>query len=140
VFKFILFLGVVFGLQSCSLNDDDANFEFSYLPIVSVDVPESFIQNNVYTINVSYLRPDDCTYFQGFDVSALEETTRNVAVVGSTMIDKTCLETSEEVYTSFQFEVLYTSDYLFRFFTGIDENGDETFLEIYYPISFYSLQ
>lgn len=123
-------------LGSCSLDNDDANFEFSYLKILDVEIPETFDFNAIYKIKVTYLRPDECDYFHAFDVIKVDETTREVVIIGSTLTDQVeCPTVNQEIETSFDFQVLYTGTYLFKFWTGEDTNGNQQFLEIEVPVN-----
>ncbi|QLG45315.1 hypothetical protein [Costertonia aggregata] len=123
-------------LSSCDLDDDTVNFHFTSLQAVSANVPDSFDLNETYEIEVTYLRPDECTFFEGFDVNRTETTTRNVVVIGSVLTDQDeCAEVSQEITASFRFQVIYPETYLFRFWTGTDENGEERYLEIEVPVN-----
>ncbi len=135
--RFAILIGIVLlavGINSCD-NDDGVNFHFAALQVVAAEVPESFDLNGQYQITVTYNRPDDCTFFEGFDVVEEATTTRNVVVVGSVITDRECNEKLEEVEATFNFVVLHNQDYLFRFWQGEDENGDAQYLEIEVPIN-----
>lgn len=132
---FFLIVLTAITFNSCDV-DDDADFYYVSLPIESVELPESFKVNETYQINVTYRRPNDCTYFEGFDVAKLDTTIRDVVVVGSTFSgDDACAEISEEIEVSFNFLVLYTDTYVFRFWTGENENGESEYLEIEVPVT-----
>ena len=132
---FLLVVATFSVLTSCSV-DDGINYHFEALKINSVEMPESFELGEVYNIKVSYFRPDSCTYFEGFDVVKEELTTRNVVAVGSVIENKDsqCIEKMDEVTASFKFEVLYDQPYLFKFWTGDNENGESEYLEITVPV------
>ncbi|MEH6679636.1 MAG: hypothetical protein V7724_03770 [Sediminicola sp.] len=131
---YLLLLAVTaMALSSCDL-DDDTNFYYVSLPVTSVELPEAFELNETYEIKVKYIRPDNCTYFEGFDVSKTDTTTRNVVVVGTTLDDVDCMETEQEVENTFNFVVLYTDTYLFRFWTGENEDGEQEYLELEVPV------
>lgn len=135
--RLVLIFGMVaigFGLNSCKLDDDGVNFHFAPLEVVDVVLPESFQLNGRYQIIVTYNRPDDCTFFEGFDVVEKDVTVRNVVVVGSVITDRDCTEQAEEVQATFNFVVLYDQTYTFRFWQGEDENGDAKFLEVEVPV------
>jgi hypothetical protein len=119
---------------SCSL-DDGVNFHYEPLQIVSAELPESFELYQTYEIKVTFLRPDDCTLFEGFNVVRADTTTRRVAVIGAVLDRETCEEVNQEVEESFQFEVRYSGTYLFQFHTGVDENGEAEYLEIEVPVT-----
>jgi hypothetical protein len=48
---------------------------------------------------------------------------------------KECQEIVQEVETSFNFIVLYDQTYLFKFYSGDDENGEAQFIEIEVPVN-----
>ncbi len=133
---FSVILTLVLTLFSCSI-DDQENFQFVALPIVSVDMPESFVLNETYEIDVTYDRTSTCAFFEGFEVVKDTDSIRNVVVAASllTSSDNDCKKVSEEVETSFNFIVLYDSTYLFKFYTGTDENGENQYLEIEVPVT-----
>ncbi len=133
VILFAIMLALAFN--SCDVDSDSPNFHFVSLQIESVDMPESFELNETYTINLTYTVPDGCTYFEGFDVTKSDTTTREVVAIGSQKIDqKGCTPTTREVEGSFDFIVIYAEPYLFRFYQGEDDNGDPVFLEIEVPV------
>lgn len=135
--KFVVGLLVVFFGQlfsSCSL-DDGVNFHYEPLQILSAELPESFDMNMVYEIKVTFLRPDDCTLFEGFNVFRTDTTTRKVVVIGAILDRESCTEVNQEVEETFRFEVRYSGTYTFMFWTGEDENGDAQYLEIEVPVN-----
>lgn len=122
-------------LSSCKLEDDRLNFRFVSLQIVSADLPESFDLNQTYEINVTYLKPSTCVFYEGFDVTNDGLTTRNVVAIGSEFYEENCAQVTEEYEATFNFIVLYEGSYLFRFWTGQDENGEPQYLEIEVPVN-----
>lgn len=133
---FLLFVATLSVLSSCDV-DNGVNYHFEALEIKSIEMPESFDFGKVYDIKVNYLRPNDCTFFEGFDVMKEEVTTRKVVAIGSVIDDdgSKCKEIMEEVTASFKFEVVYHKPYLFKFWTGDDENGKPVFTEITVPVN-----
>ncbi len=130
---FAAFIGLLSPI-SCSV-DDGENFHFTPLRIINAELPESFVFGGSYDIEVSYIRPDDCTFFNGFDVLQVDNTTRNVVVIGSVLTDESsCNTLEEEITTSFNFSVRFTGTYTFRFWTGEDTNGEQQYLEIEVPV------
>ena len=131
---FALF-GVCSLFYSCDLDDDEQNFHFTTLSIVDANVPDSFVVNTTYDIEVTYLRPDGCTFFEGFDVTKTGETDRDVLVIGSVITgDVACTQAIEEVAATFQFTVIFTEDYHFRFYAGQDNEGNPRYLEYTVPV------
>lgn len=122
--------------SSCDLNNDEPNFYFSSLPIVSVEMPESFVLNETYEIKVTYTLPDNCTTFAGFDVSKQEITTRHVAVVGTVHTgQESCTGEAQVTTASFDFIVIHDQTYLFRFWQGNSSDGEPQFLEVEVPVN-----
>jgi hypothetical protein len=123
--------------SSCDLDDDSPNFYFTTLNVVEADVPEAFVFGKTYDIDVTYVRPNGCTFFEGFDVTKTAETDRDIVVIGSVLTDedRACTEAVEEVVATLKFSVIYTEEYHFRFYTGDDENGNATFVEYTIPVT-----
>jgi hypothetical protein len=127
---------VSFTFSSCDLGDDGPNFHFVPLQIVSADLPESFTLNETYEIKVTYLKPDGCTYYSGFDIVKPEITTRNVVAIGSQRTDQdVCTQVVEEKEASFNFIVIYDQTYLFRFWQSENENGEQQYFEVEVPVN-----
>lgn len=132
---FILFVAVAaFCHTSCDL-DDGISFNFVPLQIVSVEVPDSFDLNRTHEIRVTYLRPNGCTSFQGFDISNPDTTVRNVVVIGAVRAVEACTQETAEVEVSFNFVALFSDTYLFRFWTGEDADGESQYLEVEVPVN-----
>ena len=128
-------LFLLLGLTACELEDDSIKYHFVPLQITSVDMPDSFTLNETYQIDVTFIRPSDCTFFEGFDVRQEDITVRNVVAIGSEIDDQQCAQVIEEVTESFNFMVIYDQPYLFRFWTGEDANGVSEYLEITVPVN-----
>lgn len=132
---FLAFILVVIATIGISCNKDDAQtIEFHALQIIDADLPESFAFNSTYEITVTYVKPDDCTYFEVFDVAPKDTTTREVVAIGSMYVDQQCAQVATEKQQSFLFEVKYDQPYLFRFWQGTDADGEPTFLDIEVPV------
>ncbi len=132
-----LWLGLVLvlGLTGCDIDNDDVNYHFVPLQITSVDLPESFDLNATYEVSVTFIRPNTCVFFEGFDIRNTDITVRNVVAIGSELEDQECAQVVEEVTATFNFLVLYTDTYVFRFWTGEDEDGVSEYIEITVPVN-----
>lgn len=133
LFFMVVVVATAFAINSCN-KDDGATIEFHALQIVDADVPEAFTLNGRYQITVTYVRPNACTYFEGFDVAPKDTTVREVVAIGSIAIDQQCAQEAVELQQSFFFEVLYDQPYLFRFWQGQDADGEPVFLDIEVPV------
>ncbi len=134
---FILgFLSLVVLTNSSCLKDDGPEYTFAPLLIKSVDLPESFNLNETYRVSVTYDKPKTCTEFWDFSFTRNELTTRTVAVIGTEPLDvNTCTEAVTEETKTFNFKVIYNQTYQFKFYSGRDEDGNATFIEMEVPIA-----
>ncbi|WP_299430877.1 hypothetical protein [uncultured Maribacter sp.] len=130
----IIFLGTL--LSNCSVDNDSPNFQFVPLQIISAQLPESFNLDETYQIKVSFIKPNGCTSYEGFDVTKEDQTIRNVVVVGSERIDiDDCTEQAVEQTAEFNFVVLYNETYTFKFWLGETGSGEDEYLEIDVPVN-----
>ena len=125
---------LVLLFSACDVSDDGMSYHFVTLEISEVDVPESFQLNETYEIGVSFVRPNGCTSFEGFDVQSEGSTTRRVVAIGAEFPEEDCSGDAELVTASFEFPCLYSQPYLFRFYSGRDESGTAQFIEVEVPV------
>ncbi|WP_046746088.1 hypothetical protein [Kordia zhangzhouensis] len=131
--KKILFVAILvslFMLQACSVDDNStAEFQFEFIPIESVEMPQEFNFGNTHTIHVTYKQPTTCHSFSNFQYVQEPQNVRNVAVVNFVAIRSDCETLEEEFKTvSFNFSVLDTEPYTFKFWQGKDANGQDMYL------------
>ena len=124
------------SLTSC-LKDDDININFSFdlVPIEQVSIPDQFVRGDIFEISVSYFRPTDCHSQRGFDFDRISNE-RTVSVV-NTVINRTVCEDLGEtdlVDASFNFFVGSEDSYVFRFWQGRNDQGENEFLIIEVPV------
>ncbi len=129
---FVLFL--VTALFGCS-GDDDTNFFYELVTIEEVELPEKLERGETYTIAVSYFRPSNCHSFSGFDYNGLGNE-RTVAIVNVVVNDGDCsaIERADLIEVSFDFLVGKEESYIFRFWQGRDDNGNNQFLTVELPV------
>ena len=133
---FYMFVALVITLTfSSCIKDDAPNFHFVALSIVSAELPETFSLNQTYSIKVTYNKPNKCTDFSGFDVTPKEITTRNVVVVGTKHTDQeACDQAIAEETKTFNFKVIHSQTYIFRFWQSEDSEGNQKYFEIEVPV------
>lgn len=133
----ILFLAVLtaFTFSSCELGDDDnLNYHFELIPVESVVMPESFVMGQTYPIKVYYKRPTSCHFFEGFYYER-DLNVRTVAVQASVIETTGCDELDEApVEASFDFVPTSNGTYVFKFYQGEDQYGNNVFLEYEVPV------
>lgn len=132
----ILILVVVASFTfSCEISDDNSpTYNFELVAIDSVDLPEAFVLGETKQITVHYKRPSTCHFYDGFYYEK-NLNTRTVALQMAVLANSTCETLEEEVAeASFNFYVSNNGTYIFKFFNGKDEAGQNTFLEYEIPV------
>ena len=122
-------------LASCSLDDDDINFSFEQISIEEVDIPDEFTRGEIYEISTFYFRPSDCHSFSGFSLDRISNEIF-LAVQNVVVNDRPCedLEETQLIEESFDFFVGAEDSYIFAFWQGIDDQGENQFLIIEVPV------
>ena len=133
--KKLIFLGaLLLSLFSCSLGDDSSpNYHFEILPIESVDIPEEFTLGETYPITVYYYKPSSCYVFNDFYYES-ELNQRTIAVINTVYTDQVCTQQIELVSATFNFMVSYNGTYVFKFWQGEDDNGNDLYYIVEVPV------
>ncbi|NRD18478.1 hypothetical protein HNV08_00345 [Winogradskyella eckloniae] len=134
--KIALLFIFILTMTSCSLDDSvSENFYLEVLPIESVDIPEYFVQGESYEIFVSYTKPNSCYYFNDF-IYEIDGHERTVGIVNTVYINNTavCGGQPEQVTVSFDFLVNGSETYIFKFYQGEDENGEDQYYLVEVPV------
>lgn len=133
--RLLLLFFVAFATLSCDMsNDTDVHFEV--LPIESFDVPDTFRLGETYPIKVFYRKPTTCYGFDGFYYHK-DLNVRTVAVQNFVVNRNDCLPTPSDAplsEASFNFMVTNNGSYIFRFFKGQDNEGNNIFEEVEIPV------
>lgn len=125
---------ILLSLGSCTLDNDVDDFQLEILPIESVDIPESFTMGQTYPITVSYYVPTTCHLFKEFYYDR-KNNVRTVAVIDYKYLNKNCQELENRlVEATFNFQVTSNGSYVFKFWQGEDENGENQYLTIEVPV------
>ncbi|HIB36181.1 hypothetical protein [Mesonia sp.] len=135
--RFILFAISALLLASCSVDDSDNLYvNYELVPVDSVVIPDTLDFGQTYDFEVTYERPTDCHFFEGFDYNqGVNE--RIIGVVNSVVIngDTECLELEDELVTqTLPFEVIREDYYIFKFWQGVDEEGEYIYLTKEVPV------
>ena len=136
--KGILITLAFLSILSCSVNDDDPTFYFEFIPIENVVMPETFEYGSVYTIEYSYFKHSTCHHFNDLFYEPFNNT-RTVAVINRVYYEDTnvsCEELTDQIETrTFQFHVTTGYDsYVFKFWQGVNEEGEDEYLIIEVPV------
>ena len=131
--KLILLLGLLFAFNSCE--KDETSFTIVALPVESVVIPSTFELGETYPITMRYYRPTNCHSAYGiyYDknlnirtcaVKNIVENRNNCAEIQNVLVEET-----------FNFYVTNTGNYIFKFWTGEDTDGNDTFIEYDIPVN-----
>lgn len=130
VFVFLLFV-LIF---SCSTDDGSEPVSFVILPVEDAFVPTEFERNETYDINLDYLRPTSCHGFKDIYYKS-ESNERTVAVIANYFQgNNNCTEIDSLTETSFRFKATTEDLYIFKFWQGTDENGEDQYMIVEVPV------
>ncbi|MGV3697655.1 hypothetical protein [Flavobacterium sp.] len=134
--KIASFLVILFLLNACS-PDDGINYHLELRPIESVDIPTEFTLGETYEITVHYTKPTSCYYFNNLYYEK-NLNVRTIAVETAVEQRDNCNDLtgtpSEDAEYTFNFYVTSNGSYIFKFYQGKNENGENIFLEYEVPV------
>lgn len=138
--KLLLLCISLFIIASCSVDDDSntVQFHMDFMGVQDVEIADYFERGQEYEVKVFYIKPTDCHYFQGFYYYP-DGYTHTIAPQAMVLENDNCqpFETLMMENESFTFPCpnTYAYDkYVFRFYEGEDEMGNQLFREITVPI------
>jgi hypothetical protein len=134
--KIISLLALFFILNSCSPGDD-TQYSFKLMPIESVDIPAEFTLGETYPITVHYTVPTSCYYFSSLYYDK-DLNIRTIAIENAIAQRNNCQDLiaadGAKTYT-FNFYVTSNGSYIFKFYQGKDDQGNNIFLEYEVPVT-----
>jgi len=132
--KLILLLVTITLFSSCLPDDDGQKISLELVPIESVEIPQEFVLGETYNITVRYFRPSDCHVYDGiYYESNLNE--RTFAIRNAVNNNGSCSQLNEVIVEkSFDFFVTSNGSYIFKFWQGVNNTGENVFLEYEIPV------
>lgn len=130
--QYLILLFAVITLVSCSSNDDD-NYHFEYVSVVSADVPDEFIYGQTYRLIVTYGMPNNCYSFYHYDY-IYDDTSRMIAPIAIVNDDEICTQVPYEGSFFIYVQALQSEPYIFNFWQGEDADGEPIYLTIEVPV------
>ncbi|WP_344727173.1 hypothetical protein [Corallibacter vietnamensis] len=132
--RLLILLFTLATLFSCSVGDDSPNTYMEILPVESASLPDEFERGEVYEISLTYLRVSNCHTFSDIYYTK-EANKRTVAIVSTVFVNnENCISNNDELETSFNFEVTNSDSYIFKFWQGEDEYGEDQYLIVEVPV------
>ncbi len=136
----LLICSLVFA--SCDVEDDEPGQVQVLAEVVDADLPESFEQGKVYTIDVTYLLPDACHFSLGLQAvrGAFQGPARRdiylAGVAARPAGEADCTEEDEDLeeVDSFALRIDENQPYTFYLWTGLDENEESVYTEVVVPV------
>lgn len=130
----LLFAGLLLFYSCLNNNDNEINFTYEFLPIDEYTTPDSFTFGEKDTIKVKYTLKNGCYSFDNIHYE-YQDTARIVAVKAFIKLDEACAE----VITQNEYKFIVTpnqqQDYVFKFYKGLDANGENIFEEVVVPVN-----
>lgn len=134
--KLISLFAILFLFNACTPDDGDS-YNLELRPIISVDIPTEFTLGQTYPITVHYSSPTSCHFFNQLYYEK-DLNVRTIAVESAVLQSGNCHElTGTDAIADYTFNFYVTSNgsYIFKFYQGKDENGENIFLEYEVPVT-----
>ena len=132
--KQLVFLFLSILLVSCSADSEQDSFNYELIPVVAVDIPDELIRNENTVITTEYFRPTECHSFAGYDYQ--NEGNENIITILNVVVENQPCGTLENdiVEASFDFVAGQESSYVFKFWQGRNEAGENQYVTIEVPV------
>lgn len=128
--KILAFICVFMLTISCSDEESTPPVRYVLVPIQNVEIPEVMYVETSYNIGVEYVRLSTCHGFDGFYYQK-NGFTRTISVQNFVVEKPDCLPLVNQVYSeNMMFQPTEPGTYLFKFWKGKDDSGNDVFLEI----------
>lgn len=129
--RYLLLLFTALTLLSC--NNDETNYHFESVPVLTAEVPDEFYHNEYNLITVAYELPASCYAYYYYDYQ-YEGASRIITPIAIVNDDITCEETPREGRFTFRILATQTEPYILNFWQGEDVDGEPIYLTIEVPV------
>lgn len=121
---------IVLFVMSCSLPDEQGDtVSFELVKIIDVDMPATMQLGQTQDIIITYEKPTQCHFFNGFQVVS-ENNDRRVSTVMNVLSSPACLPLIDVHETeNLAFRPVNLGTFYFKFYTDINSNGEAIYLE-----------
>lgn len=133
--KNLVLLVAVLIFTGCSVdNDTRTTFTYELVPTVAVQIPDTLVYQNTYNFEITFERPTQCHFFEGFNYEK-DGNTRLIGVINGIFDNPECepLDTVTAV-ANLNFIAERNDFYIFKFWQGENENGEPIFLTKEVPV------
>lgn len=132
--KILLLLISITLLSSCLNSDDLPNYRYEFLKIDEATTPNSFTFGEKDTIKIKYTLLNSCYNFDNIYYE-YQDSTRIVAVRSYVNLDNDCHEVTTQKEYDIIVNVAQEEDYIFKFYKGVDIDGESIFEEVIIPVN-----
>lgn len=132
--KILLLLISITLLSSCLNSDDLPNYRYEFLKIDEATTPNSFTFGEKDTIKIKYTLLNSCYNFDNIYYE-YQDSTRIVAVRSYVNLDNDCQEVTTQKEYDIIVNVAQEEDYIFKFYKGVDIDGESIFEEVIIPVN-----
>jgi hypothetical protein len=122
------FLILTLTIVSCLDDEPTLNAVYNYKAIDSVQIGEIHPARQVTEIKTFYTRTNNCEDFFNYQYDILGNE-RSVVMIIAELQSNDCEEINETSSNTLQFKPENSGTYNFRFWNGVDENGQDVFIE-----------
>ncbi len=130
--KFIFTLLLSLAFFSCSIDKGNEVLPLEIVPVISVDMPSAFKVDSITQIPITYYKPTSCHIFSNFYYNSIGNE-RTVAIYCSKTNGTECIPSNTNNNYSSTVELGFKpksiGTYKFRFWTGVDTNGTDQYIE-----------
>ena len=126
--KILTLFIILITLSACSLNEEQT-YTTELVPVAEVNFPTKFATDSITYIPMKYIKPTSCHLFNGifYEATGL---TRVVAIETIKVNQDNCQADNVTVTEiNLKFKPIAEGIYHFKFFSGINTQGQDTFLE-----------
>lgn len=125
---------LIFGCSNDDDNNDYHDYHLEYVNVLSADVPDEFIYGRTYRIYVTIELPNSCYYFYNQYDYFYEGTSRLIYPIAHVDDGVACTLNITETTFSIPVQALQSEPYIFKFYQGEDDDGQDMFLTIEVPV------
>lgn len=135
ILKKLFFGGLIaLTLGSCSVDEvSGPQFRPALVPVVEVMMPDTLVFGEEYTFEITYEKPSSCYVFAGFSYEQ-EKNERIIAPVMNVYEGQECDTVSTQETQNLDFQVRYLETYIFKFWKGRSDEGEDLFLVKEVPV------
>ncbi len=132
--KLFFAFSLLFFFTGCSIDEDpSSNVTFELVPIISTNLPDKFIAGETYDLLFTYSLPTSCHKYKA---TSVEEIDGAIVIGVISYIDSNgvCAQVETTGETGIRIVAEEEDFYIFKFWQGRDEQGEDQFLTIEIPV------